>query len=141
MQILDYAAGYLMALAAMRRLRRQARGRQLARAGVAGATGHWLRGLGRVPGGLDATPPDFAPYLETADSGFGRLTALRHAAQLSATPAGWAGPRCRRARTRWPGRGIEPETGVTDRLRFGMFLAPFHKPGINPTLALPTTWS
>jgi len=23
-----------------------------------------------------------------------------------------------------------------NRLRFGIFLAPFHKPGINPTLAL-----
>ncbi len=27
---------------------------------------------------------------------------------------------------------------MTDRLRFGVFLAPFHKPGINPTLALQT---
>ena len=25
---------------------------------------------------------------------------------------------------------------MTDRLRFGVFLAPFHKPGVNPTLAL-----
>jgi len=25
---------------------------------------------------------------------------------------------------------------MTARLRFGVFLAPFHKPGINPTLAL-----
>ena len=25
---------------------------------------------------------------------------------------------------------------MPDRLRFGIFLAPFHKPGINPTLAL-----
>ena len=25
---------------------------------------------------------------------------------------------------------------MTSRLRFGIFLAPFHKPGINPTLAL-----
>ena len=25
---------------------------------------------------------------------------------------------------------------MNDRLRFGIFLAPFHKPGINPTLAL-----
>ena len=25
---------------------------------------------------------------------------------------------------------------MTDRMRFGIFLAPFHKPGINPTLAL-----
>lgn len=25
---------------------------------------------------------------------------------------------------------------MSQRLRFGIFLAPFHKPGINPTLAL-----
>ncbi len=29
---------------------------------------------------------------------------------------------------------------MTSRLRFGVFLAPFHKPGINPTLAL-QNWS
>jgi limonene 1,2-monooxygenase len=28
------------------------------------------------------------------------------------------------------------ETPMTQRLRFGIFMAPFHKPGINPTLAL-----
>ena len=28
------------------------------------------------------------------------------------------------------------EIAVTSRLRFGVFLAPFHKPGVNPTLAL-----
>src|SRR5918994_41959 len=28
------------------------------------------------------------------------------------------------------------DTPMTSRLRFGIFLAPFHKPGINPTLAL-----
>src|SRR5258706_10182342 len=28
------------------------------------------------------------------------------------------------------------DTPMTSRLRFGVFLAPFHKPGINPTLAL-----
>src|SRR5258708_36825335 len=27
---------------------------------------------------------------------------------------------------------------MTSRLRFGVFVAPFHKPGINPTLALHT---
>jgi hypothetical protein len=28
------------------------------------------------------------------------------------------------------------ETEMSHRMRFGIFLAPFHKPGINPTLAL-----
>jgi limonene 1,2-monooxygenase len=27
-------------------------------------------------------------------------------------------------------------TIMTHRMRFGIFLAPFHKPGVNPTLAL-----
>ena len=57
-------------------------------AGVA----HWLRGLGSVADGFAVTPPPFEPYLEYADSGFGRLGALRHAAQFSLTPARWAQP-------------------------------------------------
>jgi hypothetical protein len=55
-------------------------------------TGHWLRGLGQVPDGFAVGKPEFAPYLDTGDSGFGRLSALRHAALLSATPAGWDRP-------------------------------------------------
>jgi limonene 1,2-monooxygenase len=35
-----------------------------------------------------------------------------------------------------PGRNPREETPLSQRLRFGIFLAPFHKPGINPTLAL-----
>ena len=41
---------------------------------------------------LPSAKPDFTPYIDTTDSGFGRLSALRHAAQLSATPAGWERP-------------------------------------------------
>ena len=55
-------------------------------------TGQWLRGLGRVDGGFAAPQPDFTPYLETTDSGFGQLTALRHAAQLSNTATDWPRP-------------------------------------------------
>jgi len=57
-----------------------------------GQTGHWLRGLGRVAGGLQAVAPDRTPWLETSKSGFGELTALRHSAQLSRTPAAWSRP-------------------------------------------------
>jgi hypothetical protein len=46
-------------------------------AGVA----HWLRSLGRAA--PDARErPDIAPYLETLDSGFGRLQAVRHCARF-----------------------------------------------------------
>ena len=90
MQVLDHATGHLMALAASAALLRQQReggswGVQVSLA----RTGNWLRGLGRVADGFAAAKPDFAPYLETTDSGFGRLSALRHAAQLSHTPTDW----------------------------------------------------
>jgi crotonobetainyl-CoA:carnitine CoA-transferase CaiB-like acyl-CoA transferase len=93
MQILDHASGHLMALGASAALQRQQRegGSWHVQVSLA-ATGHWLRGLGRLSDGFSAAKPDFEPYLETTDSGFGRLTALRHAAQLSATPAGWDRP-------------------------------------------------
>ena len=93
MQILDHASGQLMALGACAALLRQQRegGSWHVQVSLA-ATGHWLRALGRVAQGFSAPKPDFEPYLETTASGFGQLTALRHAAQLSATPAGWDRP-------------------------------------------------
>jgi hypothetical protein len=58
-------------------------------------TGIWFQELGRVEGGLDCHDPsldDVADLLEESDSGFGRLTGVKHAAQLSATPAHWTRP-------------------------------------------------
>ncbi len=93
MQILDHASGHLMALAACAALQRQQRegGSWQVQVSLA-RTGQWLRRLDRVPGGFAVGQTDFEPYLETTDSGFGRLSALRHAAQLSATPASWERP-------------------------------------------------
>jgi crotonobetainyl-CoA:carnitine CoA-transferase CaiB-like acyl-CoA transferase len=93
MQILDHASGQLMALGACAALQRQQRegGSWHLQVSLA-ATGHWLRGLGRVADGFSAPKPYFEPYLETTDSGFGRLSALRHAAQMSATPTRWDRP-------------------------------------------------
>ncbi|MEG0446443.1 MAG: CoA transferase, partial [Comamonas sp.] len=36
--------------------------------------------------------PDITPYLETLDSGFGQLQAVRHCAQFPRTPAAWDRP-------------------------------------------------
>jgi hypothetical protein len=55
-------------------------------------TAQWLRSLGRVAGGLSASRPELAPFLETSESGFGLLRAVRHSAQLSRTPAVWRKP-------------------------------------------------
>lgn len=93
MQILDHATGHLMALASSAALQRQQRegGSWQVQVSLA-RTGQWLRSLGRVPDGFAVVPPDFAPYLETTITGFGRLSALRHAAQLSHTPTDWPRP-------------------------------------------------
>lgn len=93
MQIIDEASGYLIAMGAAAALWRQQQegGSWHVQVSLA-RTGHWLRGLGRVPGGLAKGQPDRAPWLESAPSGFGELRAMRHSARLARTPAGWARP-------------------------------------------------
>lgn len=105
MQIIDHASGYLMALGAQAALLRQQRegGSWHVRVSLV-RTGHWLRGLGRVPDGFTAPGAEFPPYAEASDSGWGRLVALRHAAVFSDTPAAWARPSVRPGThpLRWP---------------------------------------
>lgn len=93
MQILDIGSGYLMALGASAALARQQRegGSWHVQVSLA-QTAHWLRGLGRVADGFAAAKPELQPFLESEDSGFGRLVALRHAARFSRTPAAWTRP-------------------------------------------------
>lgn len=95
-QALDHGSGYLMAFGAMMALCRQMRegGSWLVRVSLA-QTGEWVKRLGRLEGGLGA--PDqkreqISDLLETSDSGFGRMTAVRHAGLLAATPARWSRP-------------------------------------------------
>jgi crotonobetainyl-CoA:carnitine CoA-transferase CaiB-like acyl-CoA transferase len=93
MQILDEATGYLIAMAASAALWRQRRegGSWHVQVSLA-QTGQWLRTLGRVDDGLAAVVPDKAQWLESSDSGFGKLLAVRHSARLSRTPASWDRP-------------------------------------------------
>ena len=96
-QMLDHATGYLMAFGAMMAKARQARegGSWHVRVSLA-QTGRWLWNLGRLEGGLNT--PDLtgeavhAAFMETVSSGFGTLTAVRHSAVLSTTPARWSRP-------------------------------------------------
>ena len=95
-QALDHGAGYLIAFGAMMALHRRATegGSWHVRVSLA-QVGEWLKRMPRVAGGLAAPDPsagDVADLLETSSSGFGRITAVRHAAILSATPAHWARP-------------------------------------------------
>ncbi len=96
-QMLDHATGYLMAFGAMMAKARQARegGSWHVRVSLA-QTGRWLWNLGRLEHGLST--PDLAgeavhsAFMETVSSGFGTLTAVRHSAVLSTTPARWSRP-------------------------------------------------
>ncbi len=95
-QALDHASGYLMAFGAMTALARRARegGSWHVRVSLA-QTGRWILELGRVEGGFSCSDPGFDDVrdrLEDSTSGFGRLTAVRHAAELSLTPARWSLP-------------------------------------------------
>jgi crotonobetainyl-CoA:carnitine CoA-transferase CaiB-like acyl-CoA transferase len=95
-QALDHATGTLMAFGAMTALLRRATqgGSWHVRCSLA-QTGHWFRHLGRIDGGLACHDPeldDVRDRLEESDSGFGRLTAVRHSALMSETPPRWARP-------------------------------------------------
>jgi CoA-transferase family III len=95
-QALDHAAGYLMAFGALLALLRRAEEGGSWRVEVSLArTGRWLRELGRVENGFACPDPgidDVADRLEETASGFGALSAVRHAARLSETPPRWARP-------------------------------------------------
>ncbi len=110
-QMLDHATGYLMAFGAMMAKARQARegGSWHVRVSLA-QTGRWLWNLGRVEGAM--SKPDLAPetvkkYMQVMPSGFGDLTAVRHSAILSKTPAHWSRPAMPLGTNKpeWPARG------------------------------------
>jgi crotonobetainyl-CoA:carnitine CoA-transferase CaiB-like acyl-CoA transferase len=91
-QALDHATGYLLAFAIIAALKRRAEqgGSWHVRVSLS-QTGHWLRQLGRIDG-MHCRDPDFddvSDRLEETPSGFGRLTAVRHAAEMSETPPHW----------------------------------------------------
>jgi len=95
-QALDHGAGQLLALGVMQALRRRAAqgGSWHVQMSLA-RTGLWLRGLGRVDGGFAAHDPSFddvADLIEESASGFGRLSAVKHAGVLSHTPPRWTRP-------------------------------------------------
>ncbi len=92
-QILDMATGFLIAFGAQAALLRQQSegGSWQVRVSLA-RTAQWLRELGRVERGFDGPRPDFSGLMETTPSGYGALTAMRHAAEFSHTPARWVLP-------------------------------------------------
>lgn len=95
-QALDHATGYLLALGViMARIRQAAEGGSwLVRVSLA-ATGRWIWNLGRLEHGLACRMPsrdEVEDVLEDSATPFGLMRAVRHAARLEATPAGWQRP-------------------------------------------------
>ncbi len=95
-QMLDHATGYLMAFGAMMAKARQSRegGSWHVRVSLA-QTGRWLWNLGRIANGLsvpDVQGEDVKLFIERSASGFGAMSAVRHSAIMSKTPAHWARP-------------------------------------------------
>jgi crotonobetainyl-CoA:carnitine CoA-transferase CaiB-like acyl-CoA transferase len=94
-QELDHATGYLLAFATMAALARRAQqgGSWHVRCSLA-QTGHWFRHLGRIDGTTCPNPKfaDVGDCVEESESGFGRLTAVRHSAVMSETPTRWVRP-------------------------------------------------
>ena len=99
-QVLDYAAGHLLAFGIQAALWRQATqgGSWQVHVTLAGV-GRWLRAMGQDASGLAAVAPEPGPWLEDSACGFGAgeggagtLRAMRHAAVLSHTPARWLRP-------------------------------------------------
>jgi hypothetical protein len=95
-QAVDHASGYLLAFGALMARIRQANegGSWLVRVCLAG-TGRWIWNLGRVEDGFSCATPsldDLAGLLETSETPFGTFRAVRHAAELAATPVGWRRP-------------------------------------------------
>lgn len=95
-QALDHASGYLLATGVMLALLRKASegGSWHVRVSLA-RTAHWLMQLGRLEGGHQAPDLDqsaVADLLTDMDTPLGRLTYVRHAGELSETPAHWARP-------------------------------------------------
>ena len=82
-QVLDYASGYLMAFGAQAALlRQQAEGGSWHVQISLAATARWLRGLGQVAFSQPAPSLGLRRYAKTRASGFGRLTAMPHAARF-----------------------------------------------------------
>ncbi len=92
LQILDYSAGFLLAFGIQAALYRQVTQGgswhvQVSLARVA----QWLQSMGQRPVSAAPAPASVPPaaYLETMDTGFGRLRAVRHSAVLQGLPSGW----------------------------------------------------
>jgi crotonobetainyl-CoA:carnitine CoA-transferase CaiB-like acyl-CoA transferase len=95
-QALDHGSGYLLAFGAMTALTRRMHegGSWHVQVSLA-RTGRWIRDLGRIRNGLSIPGPtaeSVADLLEVSESGWGRLRAVRHAAEMSETPAHWDRP-------------------------------------------------
>ncbi|KAG9604414.1 CoA-transferase family III, partial [Aureobasidium melanogenum] len=96
-QALDHASGYLLATGVIAALyRRIVRGGAWRVDGSLAGTMKYLRSLGQYPGPSGSRCKDYkkqadlpAEYLETLETSFGRMTAVKHSAKISGCEVGW----------------------------------------------------
>ncbi|KAF2497806.1 CoA-transferase family III [Lophium mytilinum] len=95
-QALDHAGGYLLATGIMAALYKRETGDGIYEVDVSLASvGKYLRSLGQDPGrtGFECTdyssPGEVEEYLETRESGFGSLKAVKHSAVIEGVNVGW----------------------------------------------------
>lgn len=89
-QILDFAAGFLMTFGAQAALLRQAveGGSWQVDVSLLGVA-QWLRSLGRIDNGFEVPRFELAAHLQRYRCAFGELEGLPHAALFAKTPATW----------------------------------------------------
>lgn len=96
-QALDHASGYLLATGVMAAFyRRVVRGGAWRVDVSLAGTMKYLRSLGQYPGSRGLHCKDYkkqsdvpAEYLETRETGFGRMAAVKHSANISGCEVGW----------------------------------------------------
>lgn len=110
-QILDYASGFLMAFAGqVALLRQQEEGGSWHVQISLAATAHWLRSLGQIAFGDKPASLGLRKHAVTTASGFGKLTAMPHAARIDGIEPGAERPSVRpgtHAAT-WPPTNVGP---------------------------------
>jgi crotonobetainyl-CoA:carnitine CoA-transferase CaiB-like acyl-CoA transferase len=110
-QILDYASGFLMAFAGqVALLRQQEEGGSWHVQVSLAATAHWLRSLGRIDFRDKPASLGLRNHAVTTASGFGKLTAMPHAARIDGIEPGSERPSARPGThaAAWPPTNVGP---------------------------------
>jgi hypothetical protein len=94
-QALDHGTGYLLAAAVCRALTRSIKRGEIAAVRLSlASTARWLTALGETgdPRGLEFTPADAAPWMESSDTAWGRIERVRCPGRIEGLTPAWRRP-------------------------------------------------